>query len=196
MNAHYGTRIAKGVASIAPGLNAGLERGTILLVRLTWKEARAFGGAFIERLIRDVAGVAHLDNRHDFVRDSSGYWGRCSAEARDSSSSSDGIPNDMRSLGVSDKDDLLIGAGSNLLLDESDGGRRPTSGAASIPKEGSGVVDRSGGNGLLASALDLSYYCANMACTRGFVGPAGSDDVHGGARSRRGRNGDRNSDME
>ena len=94
---------------------------------------------------------------------------------------------------IPDKDDLLIGAGSNLPLEESNGGR-PSSGAASIANEGSGVVDRGGGNGLLAGALDLGHYCAHRAYTRDLIGPAGSDD--GGARSSRGRNGDRSSDMD
>ena len=48
VSAHGGARIAKGIASVAPGLNAGLERGAVLLVRLTWKEAHAFGGTFVE----------------------------------------------------------------------------------------------------------------------------------------------------
>jgi len=74
-------------------------------------------------------------------------------------------------MGVSDKVNLLIGAGSNLFLEENNGGRRPASGAASIANEGSGVVDRSGGNGLLAGALNLGYHCAHLACTRSHLDP-------------------------
>ena len=55
-------------------------------------------------------------------------------------------------------------------------------------------IEAGTGGVALAGALDLGHYCAHTAYTRDLIGPAGSDD--GGARSSRGRNGDRNGDMD
>lgn len=67
MNRSQKTAVAEWIAKVTVGLNARLQRSTVLLGRETWKEAITDRGSPVKRLERKMARVAHLDDSDDCV---------------------------------------------------------------------------------------------------------------------------------